>query len=84
MAKSKPKPYVCPVCSANSCGDDNHVVSPYIGPERAAGDRMKIILRQAGDFYTYDNMQRHEILGLIEASLKEHFPEIDQLTGEIS
>ncbi|MEM4379218.1 MAG: hypothetical protein QXL01_00835 [Thermoplasmatales archaeon] len=73
----KPKKYKCPVCSKPSCGDDSHTITKYQGPEVAVGDVMKLILRQCYDLVDFHNLQKHEILGLIKASLDEHIIEED-------
>jgi hypothetical protein len=73
------KPYRCPTCKESSCGDDSHTITKYAGPERSAGDCMKVILQQFYDLSTYHNLQVHEILGLAKASLEEHFVETDEL-----
>lgn len=71
------KPSKCPTCKEHSCGNDDHVTTKYLGPERNVGDRMKVILTQLYDMVERDNLQHHEILGLVKATLVEHIPEID-------
>lgn len=84
FAVNEMKKYKCPVCKATSCGDDLHTLTKYSGPEKALGDRMKVILLQCFDAVEIDNLQKHEILGLIKASLDEHVQEFDEITGELS
>lgn len=69
--------YKCPVCKAPSCGDDSHTITKYKGPEASAGDVMKVILQQMYDLSDFHNLQKHEIIGLIKASLDEHLIEDD-------
>lgn len=73
------KKYSCPICKEPSCGDDSHTVTRYKGPEKVIGDCMKVILLQCYDMVDYHNLQKHEILGLIKASLDEHVLEEDDL-----
>ena len=73
------KPYRCPVCKASSCGNDLHTITKYKGPEKSVGDVMKIILLQMYDLSDIHNLQKHEIIGLINASLNEHIIETDEL-----
>jgi len=71
------KKYKCPVCKADSCGDDLHTVTKYLGPEKAAGDRMKVIMMQVFDMSDYDNLQKYEMKALICALIDEHIIEED-------
>ena len=43
---------------------------------------MKSILLHCLDLIERDNMQKHEVIGLISASLDFHVTEVDELTGE--
>lgn len=78
------KKYKCPVCNSSSCGHDLHTITKYKGPEKAVGDVMKVILLQIFDLIEIHNLQKHEILGLVKASLDEHVNETDELTGKVS
>lgn len=69
--------YSCPVCKASSCGDDYHTITKYKGPERSAGDRLKVIMLQVFDLSDIDNLQVYEIEALISALIKEHITEVD-------
>jgi len=69
------KKYKCPVCKADSCGDDRHTVTRYCGPEKASGDRMKVIMMQIFDLVTYDNLQVYEVKALVNALIDEHLEE---------
>lgn len=69
--------YKCPVCKASSCGDDYHTITKYKGPEKAAGDRMKVIMLQVFDLISIDNLQAYEAKALISALIDEHIKEID-------
>lgn len=71
--------YKCPVCKEDSCGVDAHVISTYVGPEKVVGDRMKVILTQIYDMVTYDNLQKHEIKALLNATIDEHILEVDNV-----
>jgi hypothetical protein len=72
------KRYKCGTCGAPSCGDNSHVISKYIGPERAVGDRLKCILTQIEDMVERDNLQLYEVRALIFALIEEHFEEEDE------
>lgn len=69
--------YRCPVCKAATCGDDSHTVTKYKGPEKATGDRMKVILLQVFDLLEYDNLQVAEIKALVNTVIDEHIGEIE-------
>ena len=73
------RPYKCPVCKESSCGDDYHTISKYLGPEKAGGDRLKVILLQCYDLIEYDNLQIYEIKALINSLIDEHLFEEDEL-----
>ena len=73
------KKYQCPVCKAESCGDDLHTITKYKGPEVALGDRLKIILLQVYDMCDIDNLQKYEMKALISALIDEHIVEEDEL-----
>jgi len=60
-----------------SDGNDNNVLTKYMGPEVTIGDAMKIILKQMTDMVELDGLQKHEVLGLIKASLDEHIEETE-------
>jgi hypothetical protein len=60
-----------------SDGDDNNVRTKYRGPEYTPGDAMKIILTQIYDLMFIDGFQKHEVLGLIRATIDEHVEETD-------
>ena len=55
--------------------DDDNVITKYVNAEYCVGDSMKVINRQIEDMVLIDGLQRHEILGIIEASIRLHFPE---------
>jgi hypothetical protein len=61
-----------------SDGDDNNVLTKYMGPEVTIGDAMKVILKQMTDMVELDGLQKHEVLGLIKASLDEHIEEVEE------
>jgi hypothetical protein len=65
-------------------GDDLNTRTKYQGPEYCLGDAMKVVLLQVYDMLEYDNLQKHEIKALLNATVDEHVREIDELTGEIS
>lgn len=67
----------CPVCKSRSCGDDFHTITKYKGPEKRAGDRMKIILLQVNDLMDEDNFQVSEIKALINNLIDEHVEEYE-------
>ena len=69
--------YSCPVCKQESCGHDSHTVTKYRGPEKAAGDRTKVILSQIYDLSAYDNLQIAEIKALINCLIDEHLQETE-------
>lgn len=69
------KKYRCKTCRSTSCGVDTHTVTKYRGPESAIGDIMKVILLQLYDMIDIHNLQKHEVMGLIKASLDEHIHE---------
>lgn len=69
--------YRCPVCKGSTCGDDSHTVTKYKGPEKATGDRMKVILLQVFDLLEYDNLQVAEIKALVNTVIDEHIGEIE-------
>lgn len=69
--------YKCPVCKDSSCGDDDHTVTLYKGPERSPGDRMKVVMKQVFDLVEYDNLQVYEIKALLCALVEEHIKEED-------
>ena len=69
------KPYSCPVCKAESCGNDYHTKTPYKGPEVALGDRMKGVMLQVFDMVEFDNLQSYEIKALLSALIDEHIQE---------
>lgn len=69
------KKYKCKTCKSASCGVDSHTVTKYKGPEAVIGDVMKVILLQMYDMIEVHNLQKHEVLGLIKASLDEHIIE---------
>lgn len=73
--------YRCPKCKAPSCGDDHHTVTRYVGPEKAVGDRMKVVMLQVFDMVDYDNMQAYEIKALINALVDEHVIE-EEASGD--
>lgn len=79
MSQKRISAYRCPECQAPSCGDDTHTVTRYRGPERAVGDRLKVILLQVYDMSEIDNLQLYEIKALISALVDEHFVEEDEL-----
>jgi hypothetical protein len=70
------KPYKCPICKSESCGDDYHTRTEY-ATEVAAGDRMKVILLQLNDLIDIDNLQIYELKALVMALIDEHFHEED-------
>ena len=73
----KTKPYKCPVCKASSCGDDDHTITLYKGPEKASGDRMKVMMKQVFDLLEIDNFQPYEIKALFNALVDEHVSEFE-------
>jgi hypothetical protein len=42
--------------------------------EYCLGDAMKVILLQLYDMYDFENLQKHEMLGLISACIDTHLP----------
>lgn len=70
----------CPICSEISCGDDNHVNSPYIKPENRVGDIGKIFIHQINDMLDIHNMQMADIAGFFVQLLNDHVIEIDDIT----
>lgn len=68
------KTYKCFVCKASSCGNDFHTRTKY-AQEDTVGDSMKVILLQIYDLIEKHNLQKHEVLGLIKATLDEHIDE---------
>ena len=64
----------CPICNEESCGDDSHTKSK-IKKERNVGDRNKIILRVFYDYAFLDNLQKHEVFGMLSALWDEHITE---------
>lgn len=75
--KKKKSGYRCPVCRADSCGDDLHTITQYAGPELSTGDRLKVILLQVYDLSSRDNLQIAEIKSLFSCLVDEHIFEID-------
>lgn len=65
-------------------GDDFNTRTKYAGPEVNIGDSMKVILREIYDMIERDNLQKHEIKALLNATVDEHIVEIDEVTGELS
>lgn len=55
--------------------DDKDVQTKYSRAEYCVGDSMKVINRQLEDMIYIDGLQRHEILGMIESSIRLHFPD---------
>lgn len=69
----------CPTCKEASCGDDFHTVTKYKGPEKRAGDCLKVILLQVYDLSELHNFQVYEIKTLINSLIDEHIKEVDLL-----
>lgn len=72
------KKYRCPTCRKPSCGNDLHTRTKYRGPEKALGDRMKIILTQLNDCLDFDALQPYEMKALVLALIDEHFIETEE------
>lgn len=67
----------CHICKETSCGLDSHTRTKY-AKERNIGDRQKVILLQVYDMIEIDNLQIHEILGLLTALVNHHVEETEQ------
>ena len=67
----------CPVCKQVSCGDDYHTVTQYAGPEKRAGDRLKVVLLQIFDMLEIDNLQISDIKSLLNTLVEEHIEETE-------
>lgn len=70
----------CPVCGEQSCGDDDHVITTYQGPERRSSDCYKVILRQIYDLLEH-GYQMREIAAAIIDLMNSHIVEIDGNSG---
>lgn len=60
-------------------GDDYDTNTPYLGPEYCVGDGLKVILLQIYDMVELDGMQVYEIMALLDALVKTHVVEYDEL-----
>lgn len=67
----------CPKCGKVSCGDDSHTKST-IKKERNIGDRNKIVLQIFYDYVELDNLQKHEVFGMLNALWDEHILETEE------
>lgn len=67
----------CKVCKVPSCGNDKHTNTKY-KLERNVGDRLKVILLQVYDMIDQDNLQKYEIISLLNALVEEHIIETEE------
>lgn len=66
----------CSSCSC-SCGDDHKTNTEY-KEEKNVGDRLKVVLLQAYDMSSIDNLQIYEIKALFNALIDEHIEEYNE------